>query len=197
MPRRTSDNEEIRTAQRARILEAATQVFARKGFSAARISDVAKQAGVSHGLVHHYFESKAGLHRALVEQVMASADALPRAALERSGPPWERISWFVETALLGARYAPEQFFLVIEATMNEAVSPGIHELLVAQGTKAFELLGQLLAEGQAAGVVRPGDPRRLAEHVFAMLQGLAVAQLRDRIDLDIVLGLVRVPKEVR
>jgi AcrR family transcriptional regulator len=53
MPRRTSDNELIRTAQRGRILQAAADVFARKGFAAARISDVATRAGVSHGLVHH------------------------------------------------------------------------------------------------------------------------------------------------
>jgi AcrR family transcriptional regulator len=191
MPRRTSDNELIRTAQRGRILQAAADVFARKGFAAARISDVATRAGVSHGLVHHYFESKAALHRALLEQVIANADALPRAALERPGTPWERLEWFVRTALLGAQHAPEQFFLAVEAGMNEAVEPAVRELLATGGQRGVELLARLIAEGQKTGSVRAGNPVALSQHLFAMIQGLAAAQLGAAIEPDLVLGLLR------
>jgi len=196
MPRRAADNEAVRTAQRAKLLEAAAHVFARKGFAAARVTDVAKEAGVSHGLVHHYFASKAALHRALVEQVMSSADALPRAALAREGTPWERLAWFVETAAQGARYAPEQFFLVVEASMNEAVDEALRAHVGTEGGRALNQLAVLIAEGQALGQMRQGDPRVLAEHLLAAIQGLAVAQVGPRVDADIVLGLLRVPKEV-
>jgi len=196
MPRRAADNEAVRTAQRARLLDAAAHVFARKGFAAARVADVAKEAGVSNGLVHHYFSSKAALHRALVEQVMSSADALPRAALAREGTPWERLAWFVQTALLGAQHAPEQFFLVVEASMNEAVDPELRAHVATAGERGLNQLAVLIAEAQAAGTVRKGDPRALAEHLLATVQGLAVSQAGPRIDADIVLGLLRVPQEV-
>jgi len=195
MPRRAADNEIIRTAQRARLLDAAAHVFVRKGLSATRIEDVAKQAGVSHGLVHHYFESKAGLHRALLERIMASADALPRAAQQRPGTAWERIAWLVETALLGARQLPEQFSFVAEALTNEAVEEDVRRHAAAQGQKGVNLLGGLIAQGQAEGTVRRGDPRVLAEHVFATVQGLAIARVGERIDPDVVLGLLRISKE--
>src|SRR5207248_8735392 len=48
-----------RAADRRReLLDAAVRVFARKGFRAARVGDIAEEAGVAHGLLYHYFCSK-------------------------------------------------------------------------------------------------------------------------------------------
>ena len=57
--------------KRRQILDAAIRVFARQGFHATRVSDIADEAGVAYGLVYHYFKSKdevleRALHRALV-----------------------------------------------------------------------------------------------------------------------------------
>ena len=52
---------------RARLLEAAKRVFEEKGFLAARISDISKQAGLSHGSFYHYFESKEQIFREIAE----------------------------------------------------------------------------------------------------------------------------------
>src|ERR1700734_257825 len=46
------------TDKRRRILDAAVRVFARQGFHACRVSDIADEAGVAYGLVYHYFASK-------------------------------------------------------------------------------------------------------------------------------------------
>ena len=45
-------------AKRRLILDAAVRVFARQGYDASRVGDVAKEAGVAYGLVYHYFGSK-------------------------------------------------------------------------------------------------------------------------------------------
>ena len=44
--------------KRRQILDAAIRVFARQGFHATRVSDIADEAGVAYGLVYHYFSSK-------------------------------------------------------------------------------------------------------------------------------------------
>src|SRR5581483_9796156 len=44
--------------KRRQILDAAIHVFARQGFHACRVSDIADEAGVAYGLVYHYFASK-------------------------------------------------------------------------------------------------------------------------------------------
>ena len=47
-----------RADKRRLILDAAVRVFARQGFHACRVSDIADEAGVAYGLVYHYFASK-------------------------------------------------------------------------------------------------------------------------------------------
>jgi AcrR family transcriptional regulator len=54
---------------RARLLEAAKTVFERDGFLQARITDIAAEAGVSHGSFYHYFTSKEELFREIAEEV--------------------------------------------------------------------------------------------------------------------------------
>jgi AcrR family transcriptional regulator len=54
---------------RARLLEAGKAVFERDGFLQARISDIAAEAGVSHGSFYHYFDTKKELFREIAEEV--------------------------------------------------------------------------------------------------------------------------------
>ena len=55
----------------AEIVAAALQVFADKGFAAARLDDIAAKAGVSKGAIYLYFETKEDIFRAVVEQAIA------------------------------------------------------------------------------------------------------------------------------
>src|SRR5213592_1716020 len=52
---------------RARLLDAAKQIFEENGFLEARISDIAEAAGLSHGSFYHYFDSKEQIFRELAE----------------------------------------------------------------------------------------------------------------------------------
>jgi len=71
---------------RARLLEAAKVVFENTGFLDARISDIAKQAGLSHGSFYHYFDSKEQVFREVAEEQEALLTALPGPdALDTSG----------------------------------------------------------------------------------------------------------------
>lgn len=196
-PRSPTHNEQLRAEQRERILDAAAKVFARRGLAAGRITDIAAEAGLSHGLVHHYFGTKADLHLALIARTMGAADALPRAARAVPGTAWDRLAWYVGMALMGARAVPEQFFLVAETVMNETVDPAARALVDEKGAVARALLAELVADGQAEGSVRKGDPLALATHVLAMVSGLAVGRIGEAIDADIVLGLLRAHREVR
>jgi AcrR family transcriptional regulator len=74
---------------RARLLEAGKVVFERDGFLQARITDIAVEAGVSHGSFYHYFESKESLFREIAEQVevrLVSMDELTAEGREPAGP---------------------------------------------------------------------------------------------------------------
>jgi AcrR family transcriptional regulator len=54
---------------RARIVEAAKEVFEKHGFLEARVSDIAERAGLSHGAFYHHFESKEQVFREVAESL--------------------------------------------------------------------------------------------------------------------------------
>ncbi len=54
----TASRAQAAADKRRTILDAAVRVFARQGFHACRVSDIADEAGVAYGLVYHYFASK-------------------------------------------------------------------------------------------------------------------------------------------
>lgn len=58
MPLSKQRFEEIRTSKRNIILDAALEVFAREGYHASTVGAIAKQAGISQGLMYNYFKSK-------------------------------------------------------------------------------------------------------------------------------------------
>ena len=194
-PRAAKDTEALRSRQQERILGAAAKEFARRGFSSTKVSDIAASAGVSHGLVHHYFGSKAEVFVAIVRRTMANADALPKALLSMEGTHRERLRWFAQTVLEGVKAMPEVFFLSVEASANASVPPEARRLVTEQGPLAIRALGRFIAEGQQAGEFRAGDPDSLAAHLLALVQGLALQRLGAddtpiNPDADILVGLL-------
>ncbi|HUC37853.1 MAG TPA: TetR/AcrR family transcriptional regulator [Acidimicrobiales bacterium] len=79
---------------RARLLEAAKEVFEEDGFLEARISDIAERAGLSHGSFYHYFDSKEEIFREVAEAVEDQLSAPLGGVIldpESHAPPHERI----------------------------------------------------------------------------------------------------------
>ncbi|HET7500127.1 MAG TPA: helix-turn-helix domain-containing protein, partial [Kofleriaceae bacterium] len=80
--------------KRARILTAAERIFARHGFFAARVSEIAKEAGVADGTIYLYFKSKDDLLISLFESRMKQVnDSLRAAIADRS--PIEQLRAFI------------------------------------------------------------------------------------------------------
>jgi len=57
---------EIRETRKAQIMEAALELFAKKGFHSTSVADISKEAGISKGLLYNYFESKEALIKELI-----------------------------------------------------------------------------------------------------------------------------------
>ncbi|MCP4457846.1 MAG: TetR/AcrR family transcriptional regulator [Cytophagales bacterium] len=68
-PRSKAQIEEIREASISKILNAALELFAIKGFDSSSIADIAKKANISKGLMYNYFSSKDDLLKALIDQL--------------------------------------------------------------------------------------------------------------------------------
>lgn len=83
--------EQRRTTTRAAIVQAAQDLFGRRGFAATSIDDIAAQAGVSKGAVYHHLASKEALFEVVLEVVLADLAERVRRASLTSDDPLDRI----------------------------------------------------------------------------------------------------------
>ncbi len=107
---------------RARLLEAGKAVFERDGFLQARISDIAAEAGVSHGSFYHYFGTKEELFREVAEEVEVRLISMDDIALDEDAGPIDRIRAANRSYLSGYRKEARIMRVIEEVTRyNEEV----------------------------------------------------------------------------
>jgi AcrR family transcriptional regulator len=180
MPRTTEANQRIREAQRAKILESARSVFARKGMEAT-ITDIATEAQISIGLAYRYFADKEAIFSELVKQTIPADSAGFQRLLEMPGTPGERLAVLISSivAARGHREPLEAHQLLNHALHAEAMPDDVRELLGRRYQMLLDTMRQLIVEGQATGEVAPGDPDQLVAVMSACLDGLTRWALRD------------------
>lgn len=88
---RTSKQQERSEATRNQILEAGLKCFAQHGYDKASTEAIAKEAGVSQGIIFHYFKTKEGLFTAIVKKGIEGFDACVERAESSALPPREKI----------------------------------------------------------------------------------------------------------
>ncbi len=171
MPRSQETNQQIREEQRAKILEAAWMVFARKG-RAMTMSDVATAASISYGLTYHYFASKEAILYALVEQSLQSSDAAFQRFQEKPGTPGERLDFLIARLVETRRDRSEFSQLFYQLLSDEATPADLRKQALMHGHVFEDMLRRLIVEGQATGEVSAGDPDQLVTTILATLDGL-------------------------
>ena len=170
--------EEVRAARRDQIVAAAQACFARAGYHATTMADVAAQAGVSKGTPYLYFESKEALFLALHEEwdcgladrVNAAIAALPGAG--RRSP--RQILHVVASAVAAhVVEETETCRVLMEARALAAHEPAIAAAVQAADTRTHEQLERLYAAGIEAEEWPAGSDPALAARLFtAGLYGL-------------------------
>ena len=175
-PRTSLSNQKIRDERRDQILHTALKVFAYKGFKAAKISDIAAGAGISQGLIHHYFASKKEVFTAVVERALIGALAVFDEIEPAGMDAWEQLVRITGQMLDGLVVHPEYMLVLTQSLVNQETPPEAGKLVASLGQKVQANLVALIKAGQAAGQVAGGDPEELALSFIAVIQGLAVTQ---------------------
>src|SRR5215213_1510633 len=138
-----------RSNKRERILSAAERVFARRGFFAARVSEIAKEAGVADGTIYLYFKSKDDLLISLFETRMERVNQMLAAAIADETSPKQNLLTFIYTYLDLVRDQPAVAeVLTIELRQSSKFMKSFSNPRFAD---FLRLLGGVIAEGQAAG----------------------------------------------
>lgn len=179
MPRTKQQFDAMREAARQRITAAGLRLFAQKGLAATSIQDIAAQAGISVGLLYHYYRSKEDLFIELAELAMRSAAQGIDAIFSQDRSPAEKIRQFSAEMLEDIRtgeFTSQFFMLMINASLNEDTPQEALRFRDA-AYAPLERVAGVIAEGQRRGEMRSGDPTQLSLLYFAAIQGLAIYKL--------------------
>jgi len=154
--------------RRQRVLDAALDLFSERTWEGANVPRIAERAGVAVGTIYRYFENKEALGSAVfTEAKRAFAEAVVTPEVRQADPLQAlRLVWRGQLAFAIAN--PEAF-----AFLEHQQHAGY------LNSEALAVVGQLDAElcsiiraGQAAGVVREGDPQVLLAMVFGAFVGV-------------------------
>lgn len=150
------------------------EVFADKGFAAARLEDVAARAGVSKAALYLYFETKTELFRAVVaETVNARLDQARMLAAVEDQPLVVTVPMLLSLiagVAQGTRLGAVAKMVIGESRNFPDLAKVWHDQVVSQ---ALGILTALITRAQARGEVKPGDPRLYAVSLMGpMLAGM-------------------------
>lgn len=143
-PRNKSKNEEIRQEAMKKISVAAFSLIVRQGFEFTTISQIAKEAGVSKGLLYNYYKSKEALLEKLILDAMSQGEEVigtifsedPIVTMENL------IKWFFKEM----RERPDQWRLITEVTLKIDKYKFVHDIVVAKMQGYISLIQQLLTQ---------------------------------------------------
>lgn len=169
--RKLTRQQQSETTRQA-LLDVSLELFIRRGYAGTTVRDIAKKAGISVGLMFHYFSSKQALLEAHIETVERGLDSV--AAILNSSET--SIDTFRQIAdlILGSFQEPygRNLFLLANQVLSLDSIPNAVKRRVS-ATKSLQASVPVIMRGQARGEIRSGDPLALAVAFWGALQGVA------------------------
>ena len=163
-----------REDKRRRIIDAAVQVFAAKGFFGARVAEIAEAAGVADGTIYLYFKSKDDILISLFEEKMQTIiERLIVMLKDHPGDPEAKIRrYIVEHLKLVAEQPGLMQVLTIELRQSARF---IKEYHPKQFRAYLELLQSIVEDGQRQGVFRQDlDPLIFRRALFGAIDEISL-----------------------
>ena len=169
--------------KRRLILNAAVRVFARQGFHACRVSDIADEAGVAYGLVYHYFASKDEVLDTLFLERWNVMLELIREVDGQPIPVREKLGAIASFIVDSYRHDPDLMKVIIVEVTRAANSFGQTHL--GQIREAYELIGEIVTKAQAEGVFKPDiEPRFAAMAFYGVIEQLLTGWIFELLPQD-------------
>lgn len=135
-----------------RIILAATKIFAQKGFFQARISDIAREAGVADGTVYIYFESKDAILIAIFEDQMKAVLENMVFQLSKEQDPVRKLEVFAYTHLDLIEQDPDMAE-IIQVELRQS-GRFMKEYKNEQFLRYLDLIEEIVREGQKEGIFK-------------------------------------------
>jgi TetR/AcrR family transcriptional regulator, fatty acid metabolism regulator protein len=165
--------------KRRQILDAAVRAFAKRGYHATRVSDIAEEAGVAYGLVYHYFESKDAVLEAIFREMWGMMVGAINAVESLDDSPREQLRKACAIVLRTWRDYPD----VVRVLVREVARSGEQlQREVEEIAHAFQALERIVERGQEQGEFRKDvSPQLAAWIVYGALEEILTGWVLGRL----------------
>jgi AcrR family transcriptional regulator len=164
----------VEPERREQLIAAAARVIARSGYDAATVRDVAREAGVSTGVIAYYFEGKDDLFAHVLRSASRAFRLRLEHAREAAQTPRERLLALAEAATPADDDAVRAHALWIDFWARAARDPALAGLTTRLYDGWRSEIADAVREGQSAGAFRSdADPDAFARGYAAAADGLA------------------------
>lgn len=144
------------SATRLALLQAAADLFAKRGFDGTTIDAIAKQARVNKAMISYHFGGKRGLYGALLAEILTTMTAKLDAVRTWEAPPEQRMAAFIAAFREVVRVQP----VAPQIMLREVISGGRHvdQKVLPNFLTIFTVLQGILEQGTREGKFRPVSP---------------------------------------
>jgi AcrR family transcriptional regulator len=163
--------EEQKEQRKKQIIFVALDLFVKKGYAATKVSDIAKAANMSVGLLFHYFESKEKLLEELTNIGLRGTQMPPQMEY------LDEINFFEKFTSQLIAYMQEQpitakmFVFMAQMQRTEGIPENIKETALSVNTIKKSV--EIIKAGQKKGIIRKGNPLALSNAYWCSIQGIA------------------------
>lgn len=186
MPKTKEQFAEIRQRSITTIKETALELFAQKGFHNTSISDIAKAAGISKGLMYNYFDSKDALLFSILGDAIEVGEKLFHDALASSEDAFEQLKYLTEQTIIWIKANSGYWKLLVSLAFQpeamQKLAPTLRE-------KEMETMGKAIEIFQRLNLERPE-----AEAMFygAIMDGIVIQyiQIGEDYPLDMMKDMI-------
>lgn len=177
---RASEESDVKVDTATRILEEAERLFRHYGYSKTTVADIARELGMSPANIYRFFASKAKIHEALAERMLAMREVALFELAKKPIPASEKLKTFVVE-----EHKATVAQMLDEAKVHEMVAVALEEhwsVIDRHLRRMTEIIGEIIAEGMKAGEFALGDPMKAARcfkaSVISVCHPAVVAQCR-------------------
>lgn len=173
----------VEAQRRAEVLAATCEIIAEVGFRNVRVSDVAKRAGISTGVVHYYFGTKEQMLDDAFRFAVQQARRRSLASIEGKARASERL-FAVLDVQLPTDDSDLEWPLWLHLWAEALMRPPLRELNRASYENWIALIEGIIVEGQASGEFRKVPAQDVTLQLLTMIDGLVIQSTLGAKDLD-------------
>ena len=170
-------NDPERARRRQQIITVAWRLFAERGFHEVRLAEIGDACGTSPSILNYYFSSKRELFEECLRYCVKLAFDRQTTQLSVVGDPRDRLLHLLDLQLPAAVNVHNEWSIWLQAWSGVAVGAGARSNHDRAYRRWADTVTEVLREGQAAGVVRPGSIDQLTVLLTALYDGLGIKVL--------------------